>query len=212
MQTSMQAIVEAGGDMTQVKGDSLYPVLNMLNTRYFILPLQTGQTVPLQNPYTYGNAWLVDQVKYVSNANDELAAVGKVNLRHEAVADEKFRQQLGESQQQDTTSVVRITAYEPNRLSYDVRTGRGGVIVFSEIYYPGWTATVDGQPAELGRVDYVLRALQVQPGEHKIELSFFPQSVNNTETVAYVSLILLLLLVVLGLWLGFKETQKPSYS
>ena len=200
MQTSMQAIVEAGGDMTQVKGDSLYPVLNMLNTRYFILPLQTGQTVPLQNPYTYGNAWLVDEVKYVPNANEELSALGEMNLRHVAVADEKFRQQLGESQQQDTTSVVRITAYEPNRLSYDVRTGRGGVIVFSEIYYPGWTATVDGQPAELGRVDYVLRALQVQPGEHKVELSFFPKSVQNTETIAYVSLVLLLLLVVLGLF------------
>ena len=212
MQASMQAIVEAGGDMTQVKGDSLYPVLNMLNTRYFILPLQTGQTVPLQNPYTYGNAWLVDQVKYVPNANEELSALGEMNLRHEAVADEKFRQQLGESQQQDTTSVVRITAYEPNRLSYDVRTGRGGVIVFSEIYYPGWTATIDGQPAELGRVNYVLRALQVQPGEHKIELSFFPRSVQNTEMVASVSLVLLLLLVLLGLWLAFKEARKPTQS
>ena len=212
MQASMQAIVEAGGDMTQVKGDSLYPVLNMLNTRYFILPLQTGQTVPLQNPYTYGNAWLVDQVKYVPNANEELSALGEMNLRHEAVADEKFRQQLGESQQQDTTSVVRITAYEPNRLSYDVRTGRGGVIVFSEIYYPGWTATIDGQPAELGRVNYVLRALQVQPGEHKIELSFFPRSVQNTEMVASVSLVLLLLLVLLGLWLAFKEARKPAQS
>ena len=212
MQASMQAIVEAGGDMTQVKGDSLYPVLNMLNTRYFILPLQTGQTVPLQNPYTYGNAWLVDQVKYVPNANEELSALEKMNLRHEAVADEKFRQQLGESQQQDTTSVVRITAYEPNRLSYDVRTGRGGVIVFSEIYYPGWTATIDGQPAELGRVNYVLRALQVQPGEHKIELSFFPRSVQNTEMVASVSLVLLLLLVLLGLWLAFKEARKPAQS
>ena len=138
--------------------------------------------------------------------------IGRLNLRHEAVADEKFRQQLGESQQQDTTSVVRITAYEPNRLSYDVRTGRGGVIVFSEIYYPGWTATIDGQPAELGRVNYVLRALQVQPGEHKIELSFFPRSVQNTEMVASVSLVLLLLLVLLGLWLAFKEARKPAQS
>ena len=114
MQASLQAIGEAGGDMTLVKGDSIFPVLNMLNTRYFILPLQTGQDVPLQNPYTYGNAWFVDKVHYVGTANEELGGLGKVDLRHEAVADEKFRTQLGDSQQQDTASWVRNTSYEPN--------------------------------------------------------------------------------------------------
>ena len=205
MQASMQAIGQASGDMTLVKGDSIWPVLNMLNTRYFILPLQTGQNVPLQNPYTFGNAWFVDKVSYVGNANLELDGVGKVDLRHEAVADEKFRTQLGDSQQQDTASWVRITSYEPNRLNYDVNTGKGGVIVFSEIYYPGWTATVDGEPAELGRVDYVLRALQVKPGQHKVELSFFPKSVNRTETVAYISYALLLLLIAIGAFLKVKK-------
>ena len=205
MQASMQAIGQASGDMTLVKGDSIWPVLNMLNTRYFILPLQTGQNVPLQNPYTFGNAWFVDKVSYVGNANLELDGVGKVDLRHEAVADEKFRAQLGDSQQQDTASWVRITSYEPNRLNYDVNTGKGGVIVFSEIYYPGWTATVDGEPAELGRVDYVLRALQVKPGQHKVELSFFPKSVNRTETVAYISYALLLLLIAIGAFLKVKK-------
>ena len=205
MQTSLQAIGEAGGDMTLVKGDSIFPVLNMLNTRYFILPLQTGQDVPLQNPYTYGNAWFVDKVNYVGTATEELDGLGKVDLRHEAVADEKFRTQLGDSQQQDTASWVRITSYEPNKLSYDVSTGKGGVMVFSEIYYPGWTATVDGEPAELGRVDYVLRALQVKPGQHKVELSFFPKSVNRTETVAYIGYALLLLLIAIGGYLKMKK-------
>ena len=196
--------------MTQVNGDSIYPVLNMLNTRYFILPLQTGQTVPLQNPYTYGNAWFVDHVRYAANANEELDALGTMNLRHEAVADQQFRDVLGDSQPQDTTSLVRITAYEPNRLSYDVRSGKGGVIVFSEIYYPGWTATVDGQPAELGRVNYVLRALTVQPGDHKVELAFFPKSVDRTETVAYIGLIALLLLIALGLGLVFRKRSTEA--
>ena len=204
MQGAMQAIAEAGGDMTLVKGDSIYPVLNMLNTRYFILPLQTGQTVPLQNPYTYGNAWFVDKVHYVDNANAELEALGQLNLRHEAVADKQFELQLGNASVQDTASVVRITSYEPNRLQYDVRSGRGGIIVFSEVYYPGWTATVDGQPAELGRVDYVLRALQVAPGQHQVELSFFPKSVNTTETVAYVGYVLLLLLIAVGIYVNRK--------
>ena len=87
----MNAIGKAGGDMTQVKGDSVYPVLNMLNTKYFILPLQGGQSVPLENPYTYGNAWLVDQVKYVANANEELDGIRGLDLRREAVADQKFK-------------------------------------------------------------------------------------------------------------------------
>ncbi len=199
MEQTFSAIAEAEGDMTLVKGDSVFPVLNMLNTKYFILPLQGGQTVPVENPYTYGNAWLVDKVTYVDNANQELDGIARLNLRHEAIADKKFKEQLGESIVQDTLSVVRIKSYEPNQLSYEVESDKGGVIVFSEIYYPGWTATVDGVEQELGRVDYVLRALQVKPGKHEIVLSFFPKSITTTETIAYVALaVLLLLLIVLA--------------
>ncbi|SEW05632.1 membrane protein YfhO [Prevotella aff. ruminicola Tc2-24] len=196
MQSLTKAVAEAGGDMTQVNGDSICPVLNMLNTKYFIFPLEGGQTVPIQNPYVYGNAWFVDEIQYVENANDEIAALGKLALRHQAVADVKFKTQLGEATEQDTTSIVTITGYEPNRLTYDVNSDKGGVLVFSEIYYPGWTATVDGKPVELGRVDYVLRALQIQPGKHQVELSFFPKSVDMTETVAYTAFGVLLLVLV----------------
>ena len=190
------ALSKAAGDMTQVNGDSIFPVLNMLNTKYFILPLQGGRQVPLENPYTYGNAWFVDKVHYVDNANQELDMTGQLPLRHEAVADKKFSQQLGEAVPQDTNSVVRITAYEPNKLTYEVNSGKGGVIVFSEIYYPGWTATVDGVEQELGRVDYVLRALHVKPGKHEVVLSFFPKTIDRTETVAYVAYAVLLLLIL----------------
>ena len=195
MQSLFGAVSNAAGDMTQVNGDSICPVLNMLNTKYFIFPLQGGQTVPIQNPYVYGNAWMVDKIQYVNNANEEIAAVGKIDLRHEAVADAKFKSQLGEAIVQDTASVVTITEYEPNRLKYNVNTGKGGVLVFSEIYYPGWTATVDGEPVELGRVDYILRALNIKPGKHEVELSFFPKSVNTTETIAYLSYVILLLII-----------------
>jgi uncharacterized membrane protein YfhO len=182
----------------------------MLNTRYFILPLQGGQTVPIQNPYAYGNAWFVDKLNYVNNANDEIAAVGKLDLRHQAVADVKFKEQLGEAAVQDTASVVTITSYEPNRLTYDVNSGKGGVLVFSEIYYPGWEAKVDGQPVELGRVDYILRALNVQPGKHQVELSFFPKSVNLTETIAYIAYVLLILLVAAGVFLEWKRRKTET--
>ena len=210
MQALFKGVSEAGGDMTQLNGDSICPVLNMLNTRYFILPLQGGQTVPIQNPYAYGNAWFVDKLNYVNNANDEIAAVGKLDLRHQAVADAKFKEQLGEAAVQDTASVVTITSYEPNRLTYDVNSGKGGVLVFSEIYYPGWEAKVDGQPVELGRVDYILRALNVQPGKHQVELSFFPNSVNLTETIAYIAYVLLILLVAAGVFLEWKRRKTET--
>ena len=208
MQALFGAVSKAAGDMTQVKGDSICPVLNMLNTRYFIFPLEGGQTVPIQNPYAYGNAWFVDQLDYVANANEELDALGKIDLRHQAVADAKFKEQLGEAVVQDTASIVTITTYEPNRLVYDVNSGKGGILVFSEIYYPGWTATVDGQPVELGRVDYILRALHIQPGKHQVELTFFPKSVSTTETVAYIAFFLLILIVVGIIVIEIRRRKK----
>ena len=195
MQSLMSAVVKAGGDMTKVNGDSIYPVLNMLNTKYFILPLQNNQTVPLQNPYTFGNAWLVDKITYVDNANAELDAVGKINLKHEAVADMRFKATLGESKTQGNVAKAEITQYAPNRLTYRVESDKGGVLVFSEIYYPEWTATVDGQPVELGRVNYILRAINIKPGQHEVTLTFEPQSVTRTELVAYISYAILLVLV-----------------
>ena len=210
MQGLSEAVALAGGDMTQVKGDSIFPVLNMLNTKYIIFPLQGGQTVPLQNPYTYGNAWFVDKIQYVQNANEEMDGIGKIDLRHEAVADAKFKEQLGEAIEQDTASIVTITAYEPNQLKYDVNSGKGGVIVFSEIYYPGWTATIDGVPAELGRVNYILRALNVKPGKHEVVLSFFPKSVDTTETIAYTAYGVLILVLLGAVFMEYRRRQKKS--
>ena len=210
MQALMNAVAEAGGDMTQVKGDSICPVINMLNTRYLILPLQGGQTVPIQNPYAFGNAWFVDKLTYAKNANEEIMKVGRIDLRHEAVADEKFQAQLGEAADQDTTSTVTLKSYEPNQLTYEVNSGKGGVLVFSEIYYPGWTATVDGEPAELGRVDYILRALQVKPGKHEVVLSFFPKSVDTTEAIAYAAYVVLILVLCGAIFLAYRKRKLKN--
>ena len=210
MQKMMPAIAKAGGDMTKVNGDSLFPVLNMLNAKYFIVPLQANQTVAIENPYVYGNAWFVDKVTYVKNANEELDTLGKLNLRHEAVADARFQSQLGESKNQDSTSIVKLTAYEPNQLTYDVRSATGGIVVFSEIFYPEWTATVDGKAVEIGRVDYVLRALNVDKGHHKVVLTFDPKSVKQTETVAYLSYGVLLLVVLFAVYFKRKEDKKAQ--
>lgn len=208
MQQLMSALAKAGGDMTKVKGDSIFPVLNMLNAKYFIVPLQDNKTVPIQNPYVLGNAWFVDKLSYVNNANQELEALGKLNLRHEAVADARFKTVLGEATPQDSTSVVKLTAYAPNQLTYEVKSTTGGVMVFSEIYYPEWTATVDGKPVEIGRADYVLRALKVDKGQHQVVLTFDPKSVKQTETVAYAAYVVLLLVVLFGLYAEWKRKQK----
>ena len=208
MERMIKAVAMAGGDMSKVNGDSIYPVLNMLNTKYIIFPLQGEQTVPIQNPYAYGNAWFVDKIDYVNNANEEIERVGKIDLRHAAVADVKFKEQLGEAKKQKGNAIVTITSYEPNQLTYDATSTDGGVIVFSEIFYPGWTATIDGQPAELGRVNYILRALNVKPGTHKIELSFRPKSVNTTESIAYIAFAVLILIVLAVAFLEWKRKKK----
>jgi uncharacterized membrane protein YfhO len=109
---------------------------------------------------------------------------------------------------QDTASVVTIKNYEPNQLTYEVNSGKGGVVVFSEVYYPGWTATIDGEPAELGRVDYILRALNVKPGKHEVVLSFFPKSVDTTETIAYTAYAILILVLAGAIFMAYRRRQK----
>ncbi|MBF1640256.1 YfhO family protein [Prevotella sp.] len=205
MQKAMQTIAAKGGNMQQVDGVKLFPVLNMLNTKYFILPLQGGATAPLQNPYAQGNGWFVDKIDYVADANAEYAEVGKIDVRHEAVADKQFEAVLGQAKVNDSTATVKLDKYEPNNLQYTVNSKNGGIVVFSEIYYPGWKATVDGQSVELGRVNYILRAVNVKPGKHIVVLDFHPTSISTTETIAYISIVILLLAIVGA---GYMEWKK----
>ena len=205
MQAAMQAIAAAGGNMQAVDGVKTFPVLNMLNTKYFILPLQGGTTAPIQNPYAQGNGWFVNKLNYVDDANAEYAEVGKIDVRHEAVADKKFEVALGQAKMNDSTATVKLDKYEPNNLQYTVNSKNGGVVVFSEIYYPGWTATIDGQPAELGRVNYILRAVSVKPGKHTVVLDFHPTSISTTETIAYIAIVILLFAIAGA---GYMEWRK----
>ena len=107
---------------------------------------------------------------------------------------------------------MTITAYEPNKLTYEVNSGKGGLVVFSEIYYPGWVATVDGVEQPLGRVDYVLRALQVTPGKHEVVLSFFPKSIDRTETVAYGAYLLILLILLALAWIAYQHRRRRQQT
>lgn len=209
MQTAMQAIANKGGVMSEVDGRKLFPILNMLNAKYFIVPLQGNATTSIQNPYAQGNGWFVDKLTYVADANAEYAGVGKIDVSHEAVADKKFEPILGQTQTNDSTARVVLTKYEPNNMTYTVNSTKGGVVVFSEVYYPGWTATIDGQPAELGRVNYILRALNVKAGKHEVVLDFHPTSISTTETIAYAALIVLLLAICVAIY-SEKKKQKTT--
>lgn len=209
MQTAMQAIANKGGVMSEVDGRKLFPILNMLNAKYFIVPLQGNATTSIQNPYAQGNGWFVDKLTYVADANAEYAGVGKIDVSHEAVADKKFEPILGQTQTNDSTARVVLTKYEPNNMTYTVSSTKGGVVVFSEVYYPGWTATIDGQPAELGRVNYILRALNVKAGKHEVVLDFDPTSISTTETIAYAALIVLLLAICVAIY-SEKKKQKTT--
>lgn len=208
MNAAMKAIAEAAGDMSAVDGNKLFPVINMLNTKYFIMPLQGGANAPLPNPYAYGNAWFVDKVSYVNNANEELSALGTTDLRHTAVADKAFSDVLGQSKANDSTATVRLEKYEPNKLEYSVSSKNGGVVVFSEIYYPGWNATVDGVEVPVGRANYILRAISVKPGSHKVVLDFHPKSVSVTETIAYIATAILMLMFVAIVIVKRKESKN----
>lgn len=169
-------------------------VLNMLNAKYLV---GDPSQMPMLNDQAMGNAWLVDRISYVATPDDEIAAVETLDLKNAAVADKKFEAVLGASKVKSAGDTIFETSYAPNRLTYHARTARGGVAVFSEIYFPwGWHVTVDGQPAELGRVNYILRAVNIPAGEHTVEMWFDPDSLHATTTAAYVAVVLIYLLLI----------------
>jgi hypothetical protein len=209
MQAAYQAIAQAGGDMDQVDSTK-FPSLNMLNTRYFILPTKDGE-VPVENPYALGNAWFVEEVDYVDNADQEIDELTTANPYRVAVVDEVFRETLkGATKfEVDDEAFIELTAYEPNNLIYQTSNPANGVAVFSELYYPeGWQVTIDGERAELGRADYVLRTLYVPAGQHTIQMTFDPKSIHFTEGIAYSAMAILLLSAIIVIFIAYRKKQK----
>ena len=209
MQDAFQEIANAGGDMEQVN-PSKFHALNMLNTRYFILPTKEGE-LPLENPYALGNAWFVKEVSYVANADEELDMTTSCNPHVTAVVDGQFKSALNNATSFEVAdeAVIELTEYEPNSLTYQTQNPSDGVAVFSEVYYPdGWQVPIDGQPVELARADSVLRALYVPAGSHIIQMTFDPQSIHVTEAVAYGALILLLIATIAVISVYIRKNKK----
>ena len=182
-------------------------VLNMLNAKWFIMDDQQAQ----QNPDALGNAWFVDSLTYVKTADDEMKFLDNFNPATAAVADAQFKGVLGEAKPTQPGDTIFETTYEPNKLTYHAHSAQGGLAVFSEIYFPwGWTATVDGKEAKIGRVNYVLRALQLPAGDHTIVFTYDPQEVHKTEGIAKTSVYIILLLLVLAIAWTIVSAQRRN--
>ena len=211
IEAAYNEIAQASGVMEEVDG-SKFNVLNMLNTKYFVLPAgRNGEAIPIQNPYAYGNAWFVKNVSYVANANEEIETLYDINPRETAVVDKRFEETLNGVTTTNTDSLasITLTSYSPNHLVYETTNENDGIAIFSEIYYPdGWQVTIDGQPATLARANYILRALHLPAGKHVVEMMFDPQSLHLTEGIAYGALVLLLIGVITAICLTYTKKNR----
>ncbi len=185
-------------------------VLNMLNTKYFIVPGADRRPEVQINFEALGNAWFVQDINVVENADQELEALNNFNPAQVAVVDKRFSSLVsGFKPVRDTTAQITLTAYAPNKLSYEYESSSEQLAVFSEIYYnKGWKAFIDGQSAPHFRVNYILRGMIVPAGKHTIEFVFEPSVYFTGSTISLVSSIILLLLAASYLFYLYKGRNE----
>ena len=204
-----QDIIQTQGEMDSVNTDG-FKVLNMLNTKWVIMPAQGGATIPIENPYSQGNAWFVDELRFVNNADEEIDALANMDLHRQAIADKSFETVLNgvAVTPKDSLSNIALESYDSNILTYKVDAKKNELAVFSEIYYPkGWQISIDGKPAQMLRANYTLRALPIPEGQHTVVFKFDPTSIKVTDTIAYIALAIMLLTAIFVLWKTIKNEK-----
>lgn len=186
-------------------------VINMLNTKYIIVPdQQTNQPGLIQNPDAYGPCWLVSHVKQVSNKAELINAIGIVNLKDTAVVLADDAKGLAQPQR-DSLATISMTKFDNDAVEYEVNGSGPQFAVFSEIYYPkGWNAYVDGKKTDYLNVNYLLRGIAVPAGKHAVKFVFEPESVEKGRSIMFIASILIALILVGGLFMAWKESQKAS--
>ncbi|MDW8274576.1 MAG: hypothetical protein RMJ53_10140, partial [Chitinophagales bacterium] len=196
-------------------------VINMLNTRYIIQKGSNGQPQVRRNPGALGNAWIVKNIKIVKNADEEIGMLGKEDFSpsETAILDQKFSKLITSTNYNTAQSSVAQTFFSPNKISYSVSSPEKVFVVFSEIFYPEWNCYLDGKLTPYARVNYVLRGLEVSPGNHTIEFKIEPKAYFIGNKIAYAGSALLLLFVfsIAGIhlrpyWQQTSELQKNSSS
>ncbi len=208
-----QEIVRAQGNMDSLHADQ-FKVLNMLNTKWIIMPTQSG-TVPIENPYAMGNAWYVDNVKMTTSPDEEIDAVGEVDLHKTAIIDKDDAALVAGkfTEEKNALSTIELVDYDSDFISYSANAQKDELAVFSEIYYPhGWRVTIDGNPAKMIRANYTLRALPIPAGKHRIEFHFNPKSITITDTIAYIALVLIALMALFAIWKKYQSMASGKKS
>lgn len=184
------------------------PVLDMLNTKYYIVSGEDGVPEAVPNPDAMGNAWFVDSLLVVETPDEECAALMEVDLHTTAVVDRTFAESARADVLRHDDASVRLLSYAPDRLEYEYSSANPGTLVFSEIYYPyGWKASIDGVAAGHFRANYVLRAMNVPAGSHNISFVFDPDSVRKGDAIAVVCIIIMYLAAALIIFMYFRKRR-----
>jgi hypothetical protein len=181
------------------------PILNMLNVKYIIVPTEEGPQAQ-QNTEAFGNAWFVKNIKWVSNANEEVLNLGETDLVKTAVINNKFKDQIPSTLDFDPSAQIELIEHEPNRLVYRSSAAKDQLVVFSEMYYGhGWNSFIDDKETPHISANYALRAMMVPAGEHIITFKFEPEIVKTGSSIALISSIILGLLLLGGIYFTFKN-------
>ena len=190
-------------------------VLNMLNVKYIIQSNEQGQQYAMNNAFANGNAWFVEKVITVNSSDEEMKALDSLDTKKEVVMNNQYYvdylkgTKFNGTYTKDSLASIKLDLYKPNHLKYTSNNSNEGLAVFSEMYYKnGWKATIDGKEAPIYNVNYVLRALQVPAGKHTIEFKFEPKVVKTGSTIALMSSIGMILLVIGGLYFERKKIFK----
>lgn len=186
------------------------PVLNLLNTRYFIV---NPNAPPVTNDAALGNAWFVSNIQWAANADSEMTAMRHFEPANTVIVDQSLKSQLGNlnTPHKDSTSHIALTQYGLNEMKYTSENSGQGLAVFSEIYYPaGWKAYIDGKESPIIRVNYAFRGLVIPAGKHQIDFKFHPQTFFTGEKISGTSSIIIILLILAGLaWEIYSRAQRP---
>jgi hypothetical protein len=184
-------------------------VLDMLNIKYIIQSDEKGQEFATINPDANGNAWFVSKIQTANSADEEMKALDKLDTKEVAVKLKDINEKISELSlpyRKDSLSTIKLDLYKPNHLKYSSNNSNYGFAVFSEIYYKnGWKATIDGKEAPIYRVNYTLRGLEIPKGKHTIEFKFEPQVVKTGSTIALISFIVMVLVIIAGVYFDNRK-------
>jgi hypothetical protein len=181
-------------------------ILNMLNTKYLIIPVGEDKSVPIMNPEANGNVWFVKEITLAENADQEITGLGKINTKTQAIMQTKFKNDVKVEPSYSAEGSIKLKSYKPNDLVYESESNAAQFAVFSEIYYPkGWNAYIDGNLTPHAAVDYVLRGMNIPSGKHKIEFKFEPQTYKTGNSIAMVGSVLVIVTVAGGIYMEMKK-------